>query len=78
MIKKVRVDYSKRTSPGTLTTICSAKGKILCDRYQPNHKLMDKQKRPRQRGNANGARKGHIGMYNSIIAQKGAEVNAEG
>lgn len=78
MIRKVTVDYNQRHPPGTLIISCSAKGKILYDRYQPNHKLVDKQKRPRQRGNANGTRKGYIGMYNSIITQKGAEVNAEG
>lgn len=45
MIRKVTVDYNQRHPPGTLIISCSAKGKILYDRYQPNHKLVDKQKK---------------------------------
>ncbi len=45
MIKKVRIDYSKRTSPGTLTTICSAKGNILYDRNAANHRIEDRKKK---------------------------------
>ena len=57
MIRKVRVDYNRRHSPGTITIICSAKGRIIYDRNQTNHKLRDKQikKVPRQRGNADEA-----------------------
>ena len=29
MIHHIEIDYSKRSSPGTLTIICSARGRIL-------------------------------------------------
>lgn len=45
MIRKVRVDYNSRKSPGTLTIICTAKGKIIYDRNRTNHKLLDRQKK---------------------------------
>lgn len=39
MIRKVRADYNRHHSPGTLTIICTAKGRIIYDRDQTNHKL---------------------------------------
>lgn len=44
MIHHIEIDYSKRSSPGTLTIICSARGRIL---YQA--KWIYTKKRPAQR-----------------------------